>query len=182
MMRRDDIVRVDRPTMLTIRHFFSAHPHVSELFCLCECLSRMRTLTAALAYAIVATAMACGFVAAATWLVAPDASAPLVARAAPPIPPRIAESIERRMAWVPEQPRDPPPTPVSTKPALQEASVSLVARPPVEVSVRNTMAAPAPIGLRQKPRSQQANTATASALEASRVTMPIAAARSDIPY
>jgi hypothetical protein len=168
--------------MLAIRHSCSVHPDVSELFGLCECLLRMRTLAAALAYTIIAAAMAYGFVAAATWLVASDASAPIVARAAPPIPPRIAESIERRMARVPEQPRDPPPAPASLKPALQEASVSLVARPPVEVNVRNTMAAPAPIRLRQKPRSQQADTITPSAIEVSRATMPIATARSDIPY
>jgi hypothetical protein len=141
----------------------------------------MRTLAAALAYTIVAVAMAYGFFAAATWLVAPDTSAPLAARAAPPIPPRIAESIERRMARV-ELPPDPPAAPISTKPAMQEANVSLLARPPLEINVRNTMAAPAPNRPRKHPRAQQANTPTASAVEVAPVKLPILTARSDNPY
>lgn len=141
----------------------------------------MRTLAAALAYTIVAVAMMSGFVATATWLVAPD-SAPLAARAAPPVPPRIAESIARKMARVPEQPRDPLPAPVSTRPAMQEADVSLVSRPAQEAKARDVLVAPPPNRPRRIARSPQASTATAAVIEVSRGTMPVATARSDVPY
>jgi hypothetical protein len=147
----------------------------------------MRTLAAALTYTMIAAAMAYGFVAAAMWLVAPDLSVPRVARAAPPLPPRIAESIARKMEPVPEQPRDAPLAPVSIRPAMQEAQmqemqVSLARRPGREVKIRDLMPAPAPNRPRKSQRRQPVNTATAAASEVPSAVIPIAAGRSDMPY
>jgi hypothetical protein len=180
MLRRDRTVSVDQPAIPTMQHFSTTRAQFPELLWPRICLAGMRTLAAVLAYTTAAVAMACGFVAVAAWLVAPDASALPVARAAPPIPPRIAESIERKMARLPEQARDSSPAPVSTRPAMQEARVSLVLPPAPEVKLRDRPA-PAQNRPRKAPLSQQAGTATA-AVEVSGGTAPVAAARGDIPY
>jgi hypothetical protein len=82
----------------------------------------MRTLVAITGYLVIACLIIFGASEGARWLVTPD-SAQATSNQPPArqIPPRIAESIERKNAFV----RQPAPEPVVIAPAMTEAPVSL---------------------------------------------------------
>jgi hypothetical protein len=86
----------------------------------------MGTLLAIIGYLLISVLMLFGLSQGARWIVTPDPTAAVTPTpAARIIPPRIAESIERKKVFVPETP---PPT--QTKPAMAEASASLSQQPP----------------------------------------------------
>ena len=66
----------------------------------------MRTPSSILFYTIAVIALTCGLSAGAWWLVTPGSVEAQPIRAPAPVPPRIAQSIERRMAREPERPRE----------------------------------------------------------------------------
>jgi len=98
----------------------------------------MHIATAMLGYLSVSVALASGLAGGALWLARPDASqrATSPARAAP-IPPRIAESIERRRP-LPAPPAEPlaVATPAAVRPTMQESNVALNPKPPIKFVIR----------------------------------------------
>jgi len=85
----------------------------------------MRVLAGLLAYAAVVCLLAGGVIRGTLWLVEPDPSIKWETKTAP-IPPRIAESIERKKPLpVPAVTA----TPELVKPVMQEASASLTSQP-----------------------------------------------------
>jgi hypothetical protein len=138
----------------------------------------MRTLSALLHYSLAVVTLACGLAAGAWWLIAPD---PLQARAdksPAPIPPRIAESLERKAAREPEQPKEP------AKPAMQQANVSLAVQPAPQFRIRDLVRSPQ-IAQRKKSRRDQKDQKKERApivpVEAGPAQV-VTTARTDFPY
>lgn len=138
-----------------------------------------RSLAILLAYVVVSAGLIGGLLSGVLWLVQPGPTVAQEPRAAP-IPPRIAESIERKLA--------PPPAPVAVKepepvkPAMQEAQVSLTSATP-RVQIRD-LAPPPPV--KRKPRrdertiaSQRASAPQEASSASARV---VSTGRSDSPY
>jgi hypothetical protein len=107
------------------------------------------------------------------WLVQPGPAISREARAAP-IPPRIADSIERRKPIPVEEHR---PEPV--KPAMQEANVSLAPTPMRSTKIRELSA---PVTQTRKRRSEQAGVRETRAVSTPSPAATISTARSDFPY
>jgi hypothetical protein len=141
----------------------------------------MRTLSALLHYALAIVTLACGLAAGAWWLIA---SGPLQARAdkpPAPIPPRIAESLERKAAREPERPKEP------ARPAMQQANVSLaVQQPAPQFRIRELARSPQ-IAQRkkssrdQKDQKKERAPITPAAIEAGSAPA-VTTARTDFPY
>jgi hypothetical protein len=131
----------------------------------------MRFLARLLIYTAVVGALAGGMVGGTLWLIQPDASMMRKARAAP-IPPRIAESIERRK---------PMPMPVAAlapepaKPVMQTAPAALTHQPTFKIRDLR----PPPSQKRNKRRERKPVVA-----EAPPVSLPqaVTTARTDSPY
>jgi hypothetical protein len=130
----------------------------------------MGTLAAIFGYLILSTLMLFGLSHGARWLVTPES--PGAVQASPPapvIPPRIAESIERKRTFVTE----PPPT-LPAKPVMTEVSASLT---PHHQNVRiRELGSRKPIKKKKKPAASL-NTTVDSA-----VPPPPVRGRSDNPY
>jgi hypothetical protein len=134
-----------------------------------------RSLAILAAYLLVSAGLLGGLLSGVFWLVQSD---PTIAREqrSVPIPPRIAESIERKLVPPPPVVKEPEPI----KQAMQEAEVALP-QTPRKVQIRDL--APQPV--KRKPRRDERAVALREApapQEASAIVRPVSTARSDSPY
>jgi hypothetical protein len=116
------------------------------------------------------------------WLLQADPTAAREQRAAP-IPPRIAESIERKSAPI-AQVAVMEPAPV--KPIMQEAPVALT-QPPRRVQIRELASPSLPSSVKRKPRRGEQNIAAQPAspsqeASSANVRAAVSTARTDNPY
>ena len=127
----------------------------------------MRFLARLLIYTAIVGSLAGGMVGGTLWLVQPGATMTREARAAP-VPPRIADSIERK------RPR-PVAAPEPAKPVMQMAPVSLTHRPAFKIRDLS----PPSAQKRNKRRERKPVVA-----ESSPVSLPqaVTTARTDFPY
>jgi hypothetical protein len=135
----------------------------------------MRTILAMLFYLGGAAALAAGLGASASWLTRADATAASPQRT-PIIPPRIAESIERKKAVLPEPPKEVSVMRPVSQPAMNVAPVALIQTAP-KVRMRERPAALSKRATR-KPRRQEAIEPPHVASFAA----PLPTARTDFPY
>ena len=141
----------------------------------------MRTPSSLVFYSIAVVALTCGLSAGARWLVTPGSVEAQPIRAPAPIPPRIAESIERRMARQPEQPRENAPA----KPAMQEASVSLAIQAAPQFKAREVIRVPQEQQQQKKSRRGQRkekSSIDSDRLEAHSGQAAVTTARTDFPH
>ena len=128
----------------------------------------MKSFGRLLAYLVVTGGILFGLAGGMMWLVHPDARSKEEARA-PVIPPRIADSIERK--------REParPVEPETPKPVMREASVALTPAPQPKLAIREMSPPP-----RARPRkvAPEGRTADPAPAPAAIVTT----ARTDFPY
>jgi hypothetical protein len=137
----------------------------------------MTLLARCISYVVIVSVVSLGFALGAVWLLRPDASA---ARAAhtPPLPPRIADSIERK-----KDPPAPPAPAIAAGPALpetrQDANAALHPLPPRQVIRELKVQRPA------RPRREPVQEARNAQMQAS-TSFPqpagVTTARSDVPY
>jgi hypothetical protein len=131
----------------------------------------MRLLARLLIYTAVVGVLAAGMVGGALWLIQPDATMMRQARAAP-VPPRIADSIERRKP-LPVPVAAPAPEPA--KPPMQMAPVSLTHQP----TLKTRDLSPPPARKRDKRRENKPVVAEARPVS---VPQAVTTARTDFPY
>jgi hypothetical protein len=112
------------------------------------------------------------------WLVQPGPAISQEARPAP-LPPRIADSIERKKPIPVEEPRIEERRPEPVKPAMQEANVSLAPAP--VYSPRTRVLSPPVMRPRQR-RTEQAVAREAPAVSVSSRATTVSNGRSDSPY
>ena len=118
-----------------------------------------------LATAVLAGGLTCGV----SWLISSD-GAPVAQAKPAQLPPRIAESIERRKAMIPPIVSLPP-----ARPVMQEANVALRPEQGIKQVVREV--ARVPLGMKQRPRPK-----TPPATEINRPAALVTTARTDTPY
>lgn len=128
-----------------------------------------------LSYTLAVGILFAGLIGGVKWLVQSGPAISHEARAAP-IPPRIAESIERKKP-IPVQESEPEPAKpaVTAMPAMTEASVSLAPAPVRSFNIREL----APAKPKRKPREHGVAESTAAPAP---VAAAISTARSDFPY
>lgn len=134
-----------------------------------------RSLAILAAYLLVSAGVLGGLLSGVFWLVQSEPTMAREQRPAP-IPPRIAESIERKRVPPPPVVKEPEPI----KQAMQEAEVALT-QPPRKVQIRDL--APPPV--KRKPRRDERALASREApapQEASASVRAVSTARSDSPY
>lgn len=131
----------------------------------------MRTILFMLLYSAAAGALMLGMVGAANWLIAPDPMLVAPARAAPPVPRRIADSIERKMAPLPEPAREAS----VMRPVMQQAPVALTQSAP---QFRTREPSPPP---RKKTKRKPHNEPMVSSSQDA-PARPHPTARTDFPY
>jgi hypothetical protein len=137
------------------------------------CLA-MRVLAGLLAYAVTVCLLAAGLIGGTLWLVKPDPAVRVETRAAP-IPPRIAESIERKKPLpVPVAMATPEPL----KPVMHEASASLTNQPAFKIRELS----PPPQWQAKKRREQKQKSEVAEASPVAPATPAVSTARTDFPY
>ena len=142
----------------------------------------MRTPSSILFYTIAVVALTCGLSAGAWWLVTPGSVEAQPIRAPAPVPPRIAESIERRMAREPERPRENAP---AKPPAMQEASVSLAVQAAPQFKAREVIRVRQERQLQKKSRRDQRKEKPpidSGRIEAHSGQAAVTTARTDFPY
>ena len=129
----------------------------------------MKTVVSLVSYTVAVGLLLGCLVSGGFWLVQPDPSLKQEPRVAP-IPPRIAESIDRKRMPVPE----PAIEPALVKPAMIAADAALTHQPP-KIKIRELSRPPTK---RKPPRAHRAVVAEAAAVPA-RV---VSTGRSDFPY
>jgi hypothetical protein len=119
------------------------------------------------------------------WLVKPDPTGATPATRVAPISPRIAESIERKMAVVPPAPAaqaaEAKVEPASIKPVMREADVALT-HTPRRIQLRELTP---PRTTKRKPAREEHRVAAheaPAAPEAAPARVPVATVRTDFPY
>lgn len=125
-----------------------------------------------LSYALGIGVLCAGLIGGVMWLVQPGAAVSHEARAAP-IPPRIAESIERKKPIIVHES-----APEPVKPAMTEANVSLTPASAPSFKIRELTPPAKP---KRRPRGDQ-GVAQAMPAEAPRAAPVVTTARSDVPY
>jgi len=134
----------------------------------------MRLAGTLLSYAFAIGVLCAGLIGGVMWLVQPGAATSHEVRAAP-IPPRIADSIERRKP-IPVQESEPAPA----KPVMTDANVSLTPAPVRPFKIRELNPPPKQ---HRKPRGETAVAAASAPAAAIRTAAPaVSTARSDVPY
>ena len=108
----------------------------------------------------------------AMWLIAPGPAVSHEARIAP-IPPRLADSIERRKPLPVQEPEH---RPEPARPVMTEAAVSLTPAPVRSFKIRELSP---PMKPKRKPRGEQGVAQAAAAATAAPL---VSTARSDVPY
>lgn len=96
-------------------------------------------------YVAVTVALVAALMSGVFWLVQPDPSLTQEVKASP-IPPRIAESIERKRS---PPVAEPVAEPVKVQPVLQETNVSLTSQPALKVKIRELTS---PLARKRKPK------------------------------
>jgi len=133
----------------------------------------MKIVTGLFGYAVGVAGLVGALIYGMSWLVQPDASAAASAPRVAPVPPRIAESIERR-----KEPPPPPPPAVAPKEPMTVSNASLA--PPPNQTIRE-LSAPKPPIRAPGPRSMQARTAAPP--QSAQPAVPAATtARTDAPF
>lgn len=133
----------------------------------------MKLARTLLAYTLVIGVLCAGLINGVLWLVRPGPAISHEARAAP-IPPRIAESIERKKPILIKESEPEPAKPATTAlPAMTEANVSLAPAPVRSFNIREL----APAKPKRKPRENGVAESPAAPAPAA-----ISTARSDFPY
>ena len=127
-----------------------------------------------LLYAVAAAAIMFGMVGAASWLVAPDPTGATQARASPVLPRRIAESIERKSAPLPDLPKETSVMRPVSQPVMKVAPVALSPATP-KFRGRELPAAPVKKAGR-KPRNEPVSAPQDGPAP------PLPTARTDFPY
>jgi hypothetical protein len=131
----------------------------------------MRTILLMLVYSAAAGALMLGMVGAANWLTAPDPTIAAPVRAPPPVPRRIADSIERKTAPLPGPAKE-----VSVmRPVMQEAPAALTQTAP-RLKIREPSPPPRKKAKR-KPHDEPMISASQDA-----PARPHPTARTDFPY
>ena len=137
----------------------------------------MNTFTTLISYTVAVGVLVGGSVGGALWLGRSDPTVKHAARV-PPIPPRIAESIERKRVPEPARPLGPVPAavtePALVKPVMLEANVALT-HMPAKIKVRALSARSVK---RKPPRQVQAAVLQTGASPVRAITI----GRSDSPY
>ena len=110
------------------------------------------------------------------WLVQPGTAMSQAARATP-VPPRIADSIERKRP-IPVEERRPEPV----KPTMQAANVSLAPAPAYSTKIRELSASVTQTRKRRSKQKQQVVAREAAAVSASWPAVTVTTARTDFPY
>jgi hypothetical protein len=137
----------------------------------------MRTLKVLVFYAVVVGALSYGLVGGILWLVKPDQSLRQEARIAP-IPPRIAESIERKREVV--APVQPVVAQSAPAPVMQQTNVALTEQPAPRTKMPELSV---PQRHKTKPAdNQRALTHSEPPAPAASAAPVITTARSDVPY
>lgn len=146
----------------------------------------MSLLTRLASYALVVGGLSLGLVHGVMWLVQPDASLRAQPRVAP-VPPRIAESIERKQAFTPVvQPAAlvtpaaaaPAAAAVEPAPAMKRVDAALTDQPVPRLKIHERSAPH-----KRKPKPIEMRSAYAAAREPAAAPAPvITTARSDVPY
>jgi hypothetical protein len=131
----------------------------------------MKIITGLIGYAVGVAALAAGLVYGMFWLVQPGTSAASTPRVAP-IPPRIAESIERK-----KEPPPPPSALVPVRELMKESNVSLV--PPQKQTIRE-LSANSPVRTPRQ-RTMEAR-GTAIQPQAMPAIPVVRTTRSDVPF
>ena len=133
----------------------------------------MKLAKTLLSYTLAIGVLCAGLIGGVMWLIQSGAAIPHEARAAT-IPPRIAESIERRKP-IPVQQSEPAPA----RPAMTEANVSLAPAPVHPIKIRELNPPPKQ---HRKPRGETA-VANAAPAAAIRTAAPVVStARTDVPF
>jgi len=131
----------------------------------------MRVLAGLLAYAAVVCLLAGGVIRGTLWLIEPDPSIKWETKAAP-IPPRIAESIERKKPL-------PVPAVAATsepvKPVMQEAAASLTSPPTFRI---RELGPPSP----KKAKKRREQKPVVAEAPTTSVPQAVSTARTDFPY
>lgn len=134
----------------------------------------MKVLARLLAYAVTICLLAAGLIGGTLWLVKPDPTIKVETRDAP-IPPRIAESIERKKPLpLPAAPATPEPV----KPVMHEASASLTNQPTFKIRELS----PPPQWKAKKRREPKQKSIVAEASPAAPAAPAVSTARTDFPY
>jgi hypothetical protein len=126
-----------------------------------------------LAYFAITGGLAVGLVSGVTFLVTPEPGGHQEAQAAPAIPSRIADSIERKKASLPQP--EPVALPAPARPVMQEANVALTPAPPQTFKIRDLSAPP-------KKKRQRKQEPTPVEAPAAPVRSAVTTARTDMPY
>ena len=133
----------------------------------------MRLAGILLSYVLAIGFLFAGLVGGVTWLIQPGAAVSGEPRVAP-IPPRIADSIERRKP-LPVRAEEPE----SVKPVMKEVNVSLAPPPAGSFKIREL----SPPAKQQRTRRDERGVASDQAVPAVPVPAPVVStARSDFPY
>jgi hypothetical protein len=133
----------------------------------------MHPITKLVVYLTITGGLVVWLVSAATFLITPEPGSTQQAKAAPVVPKRIADSIERKKAPAPQP--EPVVLPAPVKPIMQEANVALTPAPPPKIKIRELN--PPPKKIRQ-PRLAQTPSQAPSVTPRTVVTT----ARTDMPY
>jgi len=126
-----------------------------------------------LSYALAVGVLCAGLIGGVLWLIHPGAATSREARAAT-IPPRIAESIERRKP-IPVQASEPAPA----KPVMTEANASLTPAPVHQFKIRELNPPPKQ---HRKPRGESAVAHAAPAAAIRAAAPAVSTARTDVPF
>jgi hypothetical protein len=136
----------------------------------------MRTIISMLLYCAAAAAMMFFLVGGPFWLIRPDPTFAKQIRQPPAIPQRIADSIERKRASVPEQPKETSVMrPVSAS-TMKTSPVALT-QPALQLKIREIPPRPSK-KVKPKPR----NKAVIVPPDETPVAQPLPTARTDFPY
>lgn len=134
----------------------------------------MKLVGTLLAYALTIGTLFAGLIGGVTWLVQPGPAISRQAHSAP-IPPRIADSIERKKPIAVKE-AAPEPAKPAIAPAMTEANVSLAPAPSFKIRER----APAPH--RRKPQRERGVAQAGAPEPIPAARSPLPTARSDFPY
>jgi hypothetical protein len=134
----------------------------------------MKTIGTLLGYVAGTAALVAVLMSGVFWLVRPDTSLTQEAKAAP-IPPRIAESIERKKPLEPVA--EPVAEPVKVQPMLQEANVSLTSQAAPKFKIRELSP---PLARKRMPKGDERT--LSAAVENTPVPEIRRMTRTDTPY
>jgi hypothetical protein len=132
-----------------------------------------------LAYVVITGGLVAGLASGANFLLTPKLGGSQEAKATPVIPARIADSIERKKASVPQP--EPVTLPEPPRPAMHEANVALTPAPPPKFRIRE-LSTPAKLSAPVNRKRQRKQEQTVVEAPAAPVRSAVTTARTDMPY